>query len=94
MFFWNKNKNNKIEKKEPELVLLKPAHNDYELSITKGVLEDNKIPYIVNNTSMGGYMKIRTGVMLESADILVNKSDFNKAKELIDSIFEPVDEEV
>lgn len=89
MFFWNKNKDKTSDiNKEPEFVLLKTVNNDYELVVVKGILDNNKIPYLVNDTSMGGYMRIRTGIMLESADIVVNKSDLNRAKELIEGILE------
>lgn len=94
MFFWNKNKDDKAssDKQEPELALLKTVNSDYELAAIKGILDNNNIRYLVNDTAMGGYMKITTGTMFGNADIVVKKSDLNKAKELIEGFFE-VEEE-
>ena len=91
MFFWNKNRTS-TSKKEPELALLKTVNNDYELAAIKGILDNNKIMYLINDTSLSGYLRITTGAMFGSANIVVKKSDLNKAKELIEEIFE-VEEE-
>ena len=89
MFF--KNKNGKIEEKESELVFLRTAHSEYELSLITAVLDDSKIQYTTSKRSIDGYLKVMTGATRESVDVLVKKSDFSKAKELIDSIVTTVD---
>lgn len=52
----------------------------------KGILDDNNIPYIVKDHGTGGHMRIITGGSLFAADIMVEESDFNRAKELLESI--------
>lgn len=74
-------------KNDIELVLLKTANNRFELDIIKGVLEENQIPYIIQEKGSGGYMKIITGSSMFGSDIQVEKSQYNKAMELISSIF-------
>lgn len=74
-------------KKDIELVLLKTTNNQFELDIIKGVLEDNQIPYIIQEKGAGGYMKIIAGSSMFGSDILVEKSQYEKAIDLINSIF-------
>lgn len=74
-----------------ELLLLKTANNNYELSIIKSILEDNSIPYIVRDYGAGGHMRIIGGSSIFRTDILVEKSAYEHAKELIDQII--VDQE-
>ncbi len=83
--FWEK----KPKKKEDELdlVVLKTVQNNIELEILKGILRDSSIACIVKDRGSGGYMRIVTGDSLFNvSDILVNKIDYEAAKELIDNM--------
>ncbi|WFA10161.1 DUF2007 domain-containing protein [Tissierella sp. Yu-01] len=75
------------QKEKVELVLLKTANNNFELDIIKGVLEDNQIPYLIQEKGIGSYMKIITGNSIYGTDIFVDKSVYETARNIIDSIF-------
>lgn len=82
MFKKKRNKSNEIE-----LVLLKSINNNYDLDIITTILDDNNIPYIVKEHGAGGYMRIIGGdTSLYRTDILVEKSTYEQAKEIIDQI--------
>ncbi|MBR2579054.1 MAG: hypothetical protein IKE41_02815, partial [Clostridia bacterium] len=67
---------------EPALVKLITVHNSYELGVTESILKDNKIPYIVRESGAGGFLKITTGALLTDADIMIERSYLDKAKDL------------
>ena len=75
------------QKEKVELVLLKTANNNFELDIIKGALEDNQIPYLIQEKGIGSYMKIITGNSIYGTDIFVDKSVYETARNIIDSIF-------
>ncbi len=70
-------------KEDIELVNLKTTNSNYELSIIESILKDNSIPYILHDYESGAYMRIYAGTSLYGTDIMVNKSDFERAIELI-----------
>lgn len=67
-----------------ELVLLKTINNEFELNLIKGLLDENEIPYIVKDYGVGGYMRIIAGTSFYRTDILVEKSQLEKAKDIIE----------
>lgn len=72
---------------EIELVQLKSINNNYELDIITSILDDNKIPYIVKEHGAGGYMRIiGADTSIYRTDILVEKSTYEHAKDLLDQI--------
>ena len=77
-------------KKEPKLVILMVATNTYELEVTKNILKDNKIPFILRERGISGYLMIETGALFGEIEILVEKSKFNEAKNLMGGIFPQV----
>jgi hypothetical protein len=82
MFKKKRNKSNEIE-----LVLLKSINNNYDLDIITTILDDNNIPYIIKEHGAGGYMRIIGGdTSLYRTDILVEKSTYEQAREIIDQI--------
>ncbi|MGJ0845051.1 DUF2007 domain-containing protein [Tissierella praeacuta] len=85
MFKRKKTKKNK-QSSEIDLVLLRTTNNNFELGIIKGILDDNNIPYIVKNYGAGGYMRIISGDSSYRTDILVEKSDYNQANEILEQI--------
>lgn len=71
-----------------ELVLLMNANNDFELNMARSVLEDNNIPYIIKDRGAGGHLRLIGGGMgIFNTDIYVEKASFDKAAELLESIF-------
>lgn len=66
-----------------EMVVLKTTNNSPELNFIKNLLEENSIPYILKDHGAGGYMRIATGSSLYGTDILVEKSTFERAKEIL-----------
>ncbi len=82
-----KKKKGREDKKDAiELVLLRVANNNFELDLIRGMLEENNIPFIVKESGIGAHMKIVTGQTLYGADILVERTFYEKAKEILDSI--------
>lgn len=82
VFKKKRNKSNEIE-----LVPLKSINNNYELDIIKSILDDNNIPYIVKEYGAGGYMRIIGGdTSIYRTDILVEKSTYEQAKDLLDQM--------
>ena len=69
---------------ELEIVLLKTVSSNYELNLTKNLLDEYNIPYIIQDHGIGGYMRIIGGDSLYGTDILVEKSTFEKAKDVLD----------
>lgn len=68
------------------IMKLKRAANEIELSIIRGILEDNSIPYIVQDYGPGGHIRITAGTSLYGADVMVEEAVFDKAKALLESI--------
>lgn len=67
-----------------EMVILKTVVDNYDLNIVRNLLEEQDIPYILNEKGPGGYMKIISGSSLYGTDILVENSQFEKAKAILD----------
>lgn len=86
MFWKNKDPEKEKQEDEFELVLLKTITNNYELELIKNLLEDQQIPCIVRDHGVGGYMRVIAGDSMFTTDILVAKSMYEKAKEIIDEL--------
>ena len=85
--FWKKDDSEKENENDDfELVLLKTITNNYELELIKNLLEDQQIPSIVRDHGIGGYMRVLAGSSIFQTDILVAKSMYDKAKEIIDEL--------
>ena len=87
------NDKNQEEEKDLELVVLKFINNEYELQLTKSLLEDNEIPFIIKDQGSGGYMRIIGGSSMYKTEVLVAESMFEKAKAILDDVFLEVEEE-
>lgn len=68
------------------IVKLKSISNDIELNMIKEILSNNDIPYIVKDYGSGGYMRIISGISLQETDVMIAKSDLEKAKNLLEAI--------
>ena len=66
-----------------EMVLLKTVSNNYELDLMKDLLDEHKIPYIIKDRGVGGYMRIISGDSIYGTDILVEESVIERAESLI-----------
>ncbi len=86
--FKKKNRKAKNSDTNIELVLLKSVNSDFELNMIKGLLEENKIPYIVRDHGAGGYMRIVTGSSsIFGAEILVEKSQLEQSLKILNELF-------
>ena len=73
-------------KDELKLVLLRTVNDNIEFNLTKALLEDNDIPYIVKDYGVGGYMRIIGGDSFTRTDILVEESFYEKANDILEQI--------
>lgn len=71
-------------KDDLEIVLLRSTNNNYELDLIKTLLEENQIPYILKEKGSGQYMRIIGGASIYGTDILVEKSLFEKANNILE----------
>lgn len=78
-----KSRNNQ---QDVEWIVLKQTGNILELNVIEGLLEDNKIPYLLKDYGAGDYMRIIGGSSMDGTDVLVEKSYYDHAKELVDEI--------
>jgi len=86
--FWRKKAKKKDDAAAIDLAVLKTVQNDFELGILKSMLDDNNIPYIIRDYGAGGHMRIVTGSQGPfRADILVDKSAYETAKEIIEQFY-------
>lgn len=69
-----------------ELMNLISVTGNYELAVIEGILDDNDIPFVLNDRGSGGAMRLYFGGSIFGSDILVAKRDYEKAKELIEGI--------
>lgn len=68
------------------IVKLKSISNEVELSMIKEILDDNNVPYVVKDYGSGGYMRIISGGSMQETDVMIDKSDLERAKYLLESI--------
>lgn len=89
MCLFKKNKKVKTEHKNENIKLAKliTVKNNYELGVVESILTDNKILFLVNEIGANGYLKIATGSILNSTDIMVEESQLTLAKTLIEGVF-------
>jgi len=74
-----------MSKDNIELILLATTSNRYELDYIVSILEEHNIPYILKDKGAGGYMKI-IGLQTYGTDILVEKSTYERASELVGEV--------
>ncbi|NLJ40732.1 MAG: DUF2007 domain-containing protein [Clostridiales bacterium] len=73
-------------KDDINILKLKRVSNEIVLGMVKGILDDNDIPYIIKDKGPVGYSRVITGGSHFGADIMVAEADFQKAKDLLESI--------
>ncbi len=69
-----------------ELINLISVTGNYELAVIEGILDDNNIPFVLNDRGSGSAMRLYFGGSIFGSDILVSKRDYEKAKDLIEGI--------
>ena len=85
--FWKRSTKKNNNTYQSDLMVLKIVKNNIELILWKGILEANDIPYIIRDHGVGGYMRIISGSTgLFQSDILVHKTAYEVAKEIIHQI--------
>lgn len=70
-----------------EMYSIGEIKNEIEFNITKEVLRDNNIPFLTKEEGAGNYLRIIGGFSLFPYEIFVSKNDFNRANEILNSIF-------
>ena len=61
------------------------SHNEFETSQICSILEENNIPFIKQNDGIGSYMNLYMGQSSQGKRIFVDRTDYDKALELITS---------
>ncbi len=56
-------------------------------AIFQEILKDNNIPFVCRQPGAGGYIKILTGGLLTTDEIVVDDGDYNTANELYEAYF-------
>lgn len=65
--------------------LLITVYDNIQLAMVRGLLESEKIPYLVRERGSGSAVKIISGFSLYGSDVFVEKSCIEKARDLIDA---------
>ena len=63
------------------------SSNEYEINQVCAILGDNNIPFIRRDYGSGSYMNIYLGQSIQEKKIFVNEECYDKALELISTIF-------
>ncbi len=61
--------------------------NEYEINQVCSILNDNNIPFIRKDYGSGSYMNIYFGQSMQNKKVFVNEDCYDKALELISTIF-------
>ena len=61
--------------------------DEYEINQVCAILGDNNIPFIRRDYGSGSYMNIYLGQSIQEKKVFVNEECYNKALELISTIF-------
>ena len=63
------------------------SSDEYEINQVCAILGDNNIPFIRRDYGSGSYMNIYLGQSIQEKKVFVNEECYNKALELISTIF-------
>ncbi|MBE6727272.1 MAG: hypothetical protein E7562_01340 [Ruminococcaceae bacterium] len=84
MKFWGKREEKGTQKKQRSIHISDLVAS----SIFQEILKDNQIPFICRQPGAGGYIKIVTGGLLTTDEIVVDESNYDAAMELYHAYFE------
>ena len=73
---------------DEDLVLLRTFHDDVSVNMAEEVLADEGILFVKKDRGSGGAVRLITGYSMYGTDILVAPDDLEKAKELMESLFD------
>jgi hypothetical protein len=71
-------------KGDKDTVLLTTTHDDVEKMIISGILEEEKIPFLVKDRGAGEAVRVVTGYSMYGCDIYVPTALLEKANALLD----------
>ncbi len=83
MKFWGKKAKDKTDENRKSIHIADRVAS----SIFQEILKDNGIPFICRQPGAGGYIKIVTGGLFTTDEIILNESDFEEAQSLYDAYF-------
>ena len=84
MKFWGKKAQKDSEKKQRSIHISDLVAS----SIFQEILKDNNIPFMCRQPGAGGYIKIVTGGLFTTDEIIVDESDYDAALSLYHAYFE------
>ena len=67
--------------------LLTTVYDNVELSIVRGILEGESIPYLTRERGSGSVVRVLTGYTMFGTDIFVPKDQLDRAAELLEAYF-------
>lgn len=65
--------------------LLTTVHDDAEMAIVCGILEDEKIPYLTKDRGSGGVVRVFAGYSMYGTDISVPEEKYDDAVAVLDA---------
>lgn len=65
------------------LELLRTAANEVELSMIRGLLDENSIPYVTRERDGASYLRVMAGYTMFGVDVYVDRNDLDRAGELL-----------
>ena len=75
----------KVSAHDENVSLLTTVHDDVECSIICGILEEDKIPFLVKDRGTGEVVRILFGYSMFDSDIFVPNDLLAQASELLDA---------
>ena len=84
--------NKKLRQPEPGDICFLTEVEPIPAGILKDVLDQNRIP-VLSNSSIGAGMSMRAGSMFERIKIFVRYQNLADAKQIVEKLFAPNDEE-
>jgi hypothetical protein len=76
-----------------EPCLLISVSDEIQAKLIEGLLKNSNIPFYTKDRECGGYLKIYMGYSVFGTDIYVDKSNYDKAKEVVDACLNETDNE-
>lgn len=84
MKFWGRKADKDTQKKQRSIHIA----DHIASSIFQEILKDNNIPFVCRQPGAGGYIKIVTGGLFTTDEIVVDECDYDEAQSLYQAYFE------
>lgn len=75
------------------LELLRTAADEVELSMIRGLLDENGIVYITRERDGAGYLRVMAGYTMFGVDVYVDRNDLARAREMLDDCLSGTEED-